>query len=84
MDKDENVSLSFVAHARAGRIVPGLDPNLPADPAAPLGLLMTSTTTAPTTDPEVPSESARRVKPASGGADRVFGLSLRSAGLMVC
>lgn len=44
---------------------------------------MTSVTTAPPSGPAVPPESARRVKTASGGADRVFRLSLRGAGLTV-
>ncbi|HKR51958.1 MAG TPA: phosphate ABC transporter permease subunit PstC [Pseudonocardiaceae bacterium] len=44
---------------------------------------MTSIVTTPISGPEVPPESARRVRSASGGADRVFGLSLRSAGLLV-
>jgi phosphate transport system permease protein len=42
-----------------------------------------SVTTVPTNGPEVPPESARRVKSASGGADRVFALSLRGTGLAV-
>ena len=44
---------------------------------------MTSITTAPPSGPAVSPESARRVKSASGGADRVFQLSLRGAGLTV-
>ena len=44
---------------------------------------MTSVTTAPTSGPGATPESARRVKSASGGADRVFQLSLRGAGLTV-
>ncbi len=44
---------------------------------------MTSVTIAPTSGPEGPPASARRVRSASGGADRVFALSLRSVGLAV-
>ncbi|MGH3686026.1 MAG: phosphate ABC transporter permease subunit PstC [Pseudonocardiaceae bacterium] len=40
-------------------------------------------TTVVTTTASGPAESARRVWSAEGGADRVFGLSLRSAGLTV-
>ncbi|MGH3886482.1 MAG: phosphate ABC transporter substrate-binding protein PstS [Pseudonocardiaceae bacterium] len=44
---------------------------------------MTSATTAPTSGPAVPPESARRVKSASGGADQVFRRPLRGAYLLV-
>lgn len=44
---------------------------------------MTSVMTVPTSGPTGPPESARRVTSASGGADRVFQLALRSAGLTV-
>ncbi|HEX8935510.1 MAG TPA: ABC transporter permease subunit, partial [Pseudonocardiaceae bacterium] len=44
---------------------------------------MTTLVIPPPPGPERPSESARRVKFADGGADRVFGLALRSTGTMV-
>ncbi|HKR48694.1 MAG TPA: phosphate ABC transporter permease subunit PstC [Pseudonocardiaceae bacterium] len=39
--------------------------------------------TMPISGPEIPPESVRRVRSTSGGADRVFQLSLRGAGLAV-
>ncbi len=44
---------------------------------------MTSITTTPTSGPAVPPESARKVRSATGGADRVFRLSLWEAGAAV-
>ncbi|HET9255338.1 MAG TPA: phosphate ABC transporter permease subunit PstC [Pseudonocardiaceae bacterium] len=44
---------------------------------------MTTVVMAPVPGPVNPPESVRRVRPASGGADRVFQLSLRGAGLIV-
>ncbi len=44
---------------------------------------MTSIVITPNSGPEVPQESARKVKSASDGADRVFRLSLLGAGLTV-
>ncbi|MGH3754768.1 MAG: phosphate ABC transporter permease subunit PstC [Pseudonocardiaceae bacterium] len=44
---------------------------------------MTTIVTTPTSGPEIPPESARKVNSASDGADRVFRLSLQGAGLAV-
>ncbi len=44
---------------------------------------MTTVVTTPTLGPGDPPESARQVKSADDGADRIFGLSLRGAGLAV-
>jgi phosphate transport system permease protein len=44
---------------------------------------MTTVVTTPTFGPGNPPESARQVKSAAGGADRIFGLSLRGGGLAV-
>ncbi|MGB8257539.1 MAG: phosphate ABC transporter permease subunit PstC, partial [Pseudonocardiaceae bacterium] len=44
---------------------------------------MTTVMTAPAPGPAGPPEAARRVKAVSGGADRVFRISLRSSGIAV-
>jgi phosphate transport system permease protein len=44
---------------------------------------VTTVVTTPTLGPEDPPESARQVTSAAGAADRIFGLSLRGAGIAV-
>ncbi len=44
---------------------------------------MTTVVTTPTLGPGDPPEPARQVTSAAGAADRIFGLSLRGAGIAV-